>query len=164
MRVQNKKLVTICCIGLIAVSMSACSPKGKLTNLVQGEESAVEVFNPPNYTLEQQLLASGKPTSSATTTKEMFGFQTDLLVDGRETSEFKREEEIDFSGNYTDMEGIITFRGNNYRNSAVFGTANIVEKKFDRSKTWSIDTGKLKKTVSNGYWLDRSTADRSLER
>lgn len=153
MRVQNKKLVTICSIGLFAISMSACSPKGKLTNLVIGEESAVEVFNPPNYTLEQQLLLSGRPTSSTTTAQELFGFQTDLLVDGQQISDFKREEEIDFSGDYTDMEGIITFRGNNYRNSAVFGTANIVEKKFDRSKTWSIDTGKLKKTVSDGYWL-----------
>ncbi|HCL02657.1 MAG TPA: pyrrolo-quinoline quinone [Lachnoclostridium phytofermentans] len=150
---RNKKLVAMCCIGLLAISMSACSSKGKLTNLTYGEESAVEVFNPPNYSLEQKLLVSGKPTSSATTKQELFGFQSDLMVDDQIISDYKRDETIDFSGNYTDMEGVITFRGNNYRNSAVFGTANIVDKKFDRSKTWSIDTGKLKKTVAKGYWL-----------
>ncbi|WP_242657941.1 outer membrane protein assembly factor BamB family protein [Lachnoclostridium phytofermentans] len=115
----------------------------------------VEVFNIPNYTLEQKLLESGKPMTSDTTRQELFGFQSDLMVDDQIISDYMRDEVIDFSGgNYTAMEGIITFRGNNYRNSAVFGTAHIVDKKFDRSKTWNIDTGKLKKTVSSkGYWL-----------
>ena len=153
MRVQNKKLVTICCVGLLTVGLTACGSKGNLTNLSVGEESAVEVFNPPNYTIEQQLLTSGVPTSSSSTRQELFGFQSDLLVNGEMVTDFQREETIDFTGNYTEMEGIITFRGNNFRNSAVYGIADIAEKKFDRTKTWSVNTGKLKKTVSKGYWL-----------
>ncbi|UZQ86601.1 hypothetical protein ODU73_001059 [Thermoclostridium stercorarium] len=30
--------------------------------------------------------------------------------------------------NYTDVEGITTFRGNHYRNSAAYGTRNVIEK------------------------------------
>lgn len=35
-----------------------------------------------------------------------------------------------FQNKYTDLEGVITFRGNNYRSSASFGISNIKEKKL----------------------------------
>lgn len=49
---------------------------------------------------------------------------------------------------YSLVEGITTFRGNNYRNSASYGTADIVEKKLEI--VWSQDTGAI--SGLNSYW------------
>ena len=46
------------------------------------------------------------------------------------------------------MEGIITFRGNNHRDSAAYGTASVSEKKL--SKAWSVDTGELPRSDVGG--------------
>ena len=48
------------------------------------------------------------------------------------------------------LEGVITFRGDNYRLNPSYGTADIVEKTLE--KTWNIKTGRLRKTISSGYW------------
>lgn len=35
---------------------------------------------------------------------------------------------LDFSGTYSDIEGVLTFRGNNFRTAPAYGTVNIVDK------------------------------------
>ena len=53
------------------------------------------------------------------------------------------EEEIDFldGDQYTDVQGIITFRGNNFRDGGSYGYAELKDYKF--SKSWSYNTGSL---------------------
>ena len=49
---------------------------------------------------------------------------------------------------YSQLEGITAFRGNNYRNSASWGTADVVEKKLEI--VWSQDTGAI--AAANSFW------------
>ncbi|MBQ9119908.1 MAG: PQQ-like beta-propeller repeat protein [Lachnospiraceae bacterium] len=103
----------------------------------------------------QKLLETGVPTSVSATEASLFGLQSALMVDDMVLeSTFSREDRITFGtgAEYTALEGVITFRGNNYRNSAVFGTADLKELKFDTKNSWTAKTGKLKKTVKSGYW------------
>lgn len=55
---------------------------------------------------------------------------------------------ICFSDQYSTHCGIITFRGDYHRSGANYGFANgtILE------QIWSIDIGKMKKTISDGFW------------
>ena len=62
---------------------------------------------------------------------------------------------IDFGlpEDYTDVNGIITFRGNNFRNNPTYGLANMTE--FSINKLWTRETGTLEyegKTWSGSGW------------
>lgn len=56
---------------------------------------------------------------------------------------FQRETPSDFGfgSDYTDIPGVLAFRGNNFRDTASFGYANIVNQSF--SRVWSRQTGSL---------------------
>ena len=58
-------------------------------------------------------------------------------------SEYTADEEITFGmpNAYTDMQGIITFRGDNFRNNPAYGYANLTTNTL--SNVWSKDTGAL---------------------
>ncbi len=49
---------------------------------------------------------------------------------------------------YTDVPGVLTFRGNNYRNGGAYGTANVREKKLEI--VWSKEIGEIRGDGS--YW------------
>ncbi len=53
-----------------------------------------------------------------------FGLQTEMELGGSPVDSYSRAKPIFFGegGSYTDAEGIITFRGNNFRDSASYGT------------------------------------------
>jgi len=51
---------------------------------------------------------------------------------------------------YTALEGIITFRGNNYRSGANYGTANVKTAKLE--VVWSVPTGAIAKATGTGSW------------
>jgi len=49
---------------------------------------------------------------------------------------------------YTGVEGVTTFRGNHYRNSAAFGTRKVTEKKLEL--VWTKDIGSV--SANGSYW------------
>ena len=76
---------------------------------------------------------------------------TAIMADGQIVDSYVFPETIDFSFGdvYSELEGITAFRGNNFRDCASYGTADIVNAKFGR--TWSSGTGSL--TAPDGaYW------------
>lgn len=83
---------------------------------------------------------------------------TDIMVDGNIVESYSNPDPIDFGlgEDYTDVEGIVTFRGNNFRDSPTYGTANIVNKKFDQNP-WNQSTGALTapdgETWSGSGWV-----------
>ena len=93
------------------------------------------------------------PAAVDSTKPSVLGFETEVQVDGTLAENFARSAEISFgkSDTYTELEGITTFRGNNFRDTASYGTANITEKKFD-TDYWTVSTGSLKKTTGSGAW------------
>lgn len=70
---------------------------------------------------------------------------TGIQVDGStlDTYNAGENETIDFGmpEDYTALEGVISFRGNNFRDSASYGYANLTEKAF--GGTWSVTTSAL---------------------
>lgn len=93
-----------------------------------------------------------EPHSVDSTAEANFLQSTDIMVDGEM---FEGEYEDDtgiyfgYPEEYSSLPGVITFRGNNFRDSASYGTANITQKKFGGS--WTAGTGSL--TAPNGtFW------------
>ena len=127
--------------GLLTLSLLAgCGGRGSLSKPVAGDDAA-PVFNQMLLNDYQKLLTTGIPTSVSATEAKAFGFHTALMVnDMVQEGSFSREVPITFENgaSYTTLSGIVTFRGNNYRSSASYGTASIFDKKFDSKKSWSL--------------------------
>ncbi len=66
-----------------------------------------------------------------------WGITWEIISGGTIVDSYQREEAISFgkAEDYFALPGIATFRGNNFRNSAVYGTANVVSQTL--SKKWS---------------------------
>lgn len=92
----------------------------------------------------QRALLDFNPRAITETAPENFIRSTAVQVDGQELPSgqpYEAAETIDFSygENYTDVDGIVTFRGNNFRNSGSFGYANMEKYRF--ADAWNIATG-----------------------
>ena len=94
---------------------------------------------------------SDTPYATENTKPENMGFVTKLELNGTAVDSFSRTEKIDFSGDYTALEGLITFRGSNLRNASSYGTAKIIKEQLN-ADFWSYKTGKLPKGYTDGYW------------
>ncbi len=86
------------------------------------------------------------------TTPEAFGITSGIFVNGEKVDSYTRPEPISFGTGeeYTDIEGIITFRGNSYREGASYGTADVTEEKLEA--VWNVPTGSVTKGGGSGYW------------
>ena len=134
-----------------------CAALGLLTGCMDvisepNEGDAVApVLNTMELTTEQKLLETGISVPVSQTMPSRFGFVTKLMVNQVEVDAFVRQDEIHFDGNhYTELEGIITFRGDNYRSTAAYGIADM--ESYSLKKAWSVNTGELKKTTGKGEW------------
>lgn len=96
------------------------------------------------WTAEQRLraysLASTDPSNSE------FGLEYGVYVDYERADGYARAEQMTFGlgSEYTELEGVITFRGNNFRENAAYGTAELSEKRFEvmwKNRIGSIDSG-----------------------
>lgn len=79
-----------------------------------------------------------------------FGFQTSLMINGQETNTFDRGKDMRFGDDksFTTLPGIITFGGNNYRNTFTYGTQTVTNKTLTR--IWEKEIGSL--NTSMGTW------------
>lgn len=93
-----------------------------------------------------------EPYATENTDPEKLGIVTELERDGEPIETFERAEKIYFDPeeSYSQYEGIVTFRGDNFRSGAAYGVADALNKRLEVK--WSIDTGKLKKGYGSGYW------------
>lgn len=139
-------------IGLISVTaMLSFAGCGRALSKPKKGDSVAPTLNTATLTTEQKLLETGKCVAVETTKPSRWDFETHLNVNGIDVDSFYRQDEIHFDGrNYSDLKGILTFRGDNYRSGGSYGVANMTSYKL--SKTWNITTGALKKTVKKGEW------------
>lgn len=99
------------------------------------------------------------PYHTEETDPEKYVYKLGVNVDGTTLGKdeiYEAEEIIDFlpGDEYTDMEGIITFRGNNFRDDAAYGYAELKDYKF--GNYWSVNTGSLTyngETWSGSGWV-----------
>ena len=75
----------------------------------------------------------------------------EINVNGSFVSSFQREQNISFGlgDSYFALPGVAGFRGNNYRDSATYGTVNVTNKKL--TEVWKREISALPK-ASSGSW------------
>lgn len=119
------------------------------------ESPAVTVQPTPTPTPEPTPTPVGlpdfKPHSVDGTEPERLISSTAIMVDGEVVEEYESDYEINFDlpERYTELEGIVTFRGDNFRSGVAYGTASVSSKTL--TKVWSKSTSGL--SDSDGiYW------------
>lgn len=126
---------------LIAVLVSCNSAEDPAKTTETTTEPTTVVTEPP---------VVYKPGMTAQTTPANWGITWEIFQGNQAISNYDRADRISFGDprDYFALPGISTFRGNNYRDSAVYGTADIVQKNM--SIAWETPTGKLPGTTWSG--------------
>lgn len=80
---------------------------------------------------------------------------SEVQVDGNNVADYRAESEITFGlgDAYSDLAGVLTFRGNNFRDSAAYGYAEMTE--YTMNEVWTQRTGGLTykgKTWTGSGW------------
>lgn len=72
-----------------------------------------------------------------------FNFKWDIIKGKEKVEKYQSKYPISFgsSSEYNKIEGVTTFRGNNYRNSASYGYVDVKEEKLE--KVWSVNVGHI---------------------
>ena len=88
------------------------------------------------------------PEKTTLTDPVNWGISWEIYQDGTKVDSYRRSEPICFGEpeDYFALPGITTFRGNNYRNEATYGTAAVSAQTL--AEVWSVDTG----TLTGGVW------------
>ena len=83
------------------------------------------------------------PAKSESSDPANFGIEWEIIENGSIVDSYTRAEPISFGdpGDYFALPGISTFRGNNYRNNATYGTATVTSGTL--TKVWSHGIGRL---------------------
>lgn len=109
----------------------------------------------PTPTPAPSLSADLKPQAVAgKTDPATFGFEWDIMVGSEEVESYQRADSISFGAGdeYTALEGVITFRGNNYRDAASWGTADITNGKLEKVRVKQTGTMGTKKSWGGMGW------------
>lgn len=91
------------------------------------------------------------PQMSDSSNPEHLGIKWEIAAGDKKVDSFQRSESISFGApdDYFALPGIATFRGNNFRNSASYGTANVTENTL--TQLWSRGTGTLNGWPGSGW-------------
>ena len=169
------KFVIILVLFIIALTLGIlvlCNLGDDGSSVVEGETEKTGIIDSifgtqtpePTQTVEPEVVATPEPTPTPLpefspyavdgTKPSDFGMETEIEVNGTVVSSYQREETIDFGdgSDYTELEGVITFRGNNFRDNPAYGTATIVEKTLDDANAWVVSTGSVPKVYGSGAW------------
>lgn len=105
---------------------------------VKESEDLVEMEETKEVAFESHCVDSTKPENLIS--------YTNIEVDGNQLeniSDYQPDGDIQFNvgEDYTDVDGIVTFRGNSFRDNPTYGYANMTNYKLNDK--WSADTGSL---------------------
>ncbi len=144
------------CLGAYRQMITPTQQPTESTGASQTETATAEPTDPPTDppteppTEPQPTLSVGQVSDSD---PENWGVKWEIVQDGEIVKAFDRKEPIAFGNplrnEYFALPGIATFRGNNYRTGAVYGTANIVNNTM--TTVWEKDIHSLSRP-SGGYW------------
>ena len=119
---------------------------------VQQETDAAEIAEQTENTyIPTELPSNLAPTAMSQSELSARGFVSEIMLRRTAVESFTREQPISFGNDkeYTDIVGITTFGGNNYRNTFTCGTQYVNEKRLTR--VWEIPTGSFA-SEQNGVW------------
>ena len=158
-RISAKTIAGIVILALLLAVLVFVVMRGVAANKALGEAkqepavtAAVSTPTPtPEPTPTPVGLSGFKPHSVDGTEPERLISSTAIMVDGEIVEEYESDYEINFDlpERYTELEGVITFRGDNYRTGAAYGTAEVSGKTL--TKLWTKSTSGLSDTDGT-YW------------
>ena len=104
-----------------------------------GAATAPAATATPVSTVGPGLRSAGEVVSPPS----QFGLESIAVQNGERVDAYARTPEIHMglSGEYTDVEGVTTFRGNNYRDSAAYG--NIPDDPEELEIVWSVAVSQI---------------------
>jgi len=143
---KNLDTVTLVIYGLAAVLLlsallGSCSGSKNEEIPEETEPVETEATEPP---------AVFAPMNTADTDPDNWGIRWEIFQNNTLLHSYTRENVINFGEpeDYFSLPGIAAFRGNNYRNSATYGTADVTEKTL--TTAWTVQTSTLEGTSWSG--------------
>lgn len=161
---ERKKLTAKTIIGIVILALLLVVLVYVVIQGVKANKELAEIKEtPPVETVEPTPTPTPEPTPTPVglpdfephcvdgTEPERLITTTAIMVDGEVVEEYESQYEINFDlpERYTELEGIITFRGDNFRTGAAYGTATVTSKTL--SKAWTQSTSGLSDT-DGIYW------------
>jgi outer membrane protein assembly factor BamB len=148
-RRRRKKAVLGLWIALAAMAVIAAAYYLVITDMISKKDDGEEGTRPTGTPVEED--GGLKPDYLDATNPFNFGFRSDIMSGDKEVDDYFRSPGVSFPSaeDYTDMKGILTFRGNNYRNAPNFGTATVEDKKLEIA--WRVDTGSIGRWAGSGW-------------
>lgn len=121
-------------------------PSQKPSESTNPDELMISWKNPASF-ISEKVLSDGSKQKSY---KDGGKIQYWALVNNKTVKDYKQQYNVAFgsSGMYSLLEGVTTFRGNNYRNAPSWGTRNVKDKKLEI--IWTHDIGAV--SGVNSYW------------
>jgi outer membrane protein assembly factor BamB len=148
-RIMMRWLVLLACLAIVAlvvlIAVRSCGDgtggTGGDAQPGSGESTTTTI---PVVTMTVAAAADTGPAA--------LNLSTGTYVNGQKVASFTRADPIDFGPgkDYTALQGIITFRGNNYRDSPAYGTADVTLGKL--TLEWSVPSGSITKGGGTGSW------------
>lgn len=161
-RINYGRLFLLLALFIAVIAMSVLLIKSCVADNAEGEQTPgfiSNLFNKETPAPEPTATPEPTPTPVPTfnpravpgTNPSDFGLEEAIEVGGAQTASYTRSEPIDFyEGNkYTELEGVISFRGNNFRDSAAYGTVNL---SGTGKAPWTFSVGSLSKMYGSGSW------------
>lgn len=105
----------------------------------------------PTATPDPALPDDVTVTRSDSANPNNYGMSGTISANGNDTTSYTRENKISFGRNldYSTLPGILTFGGNNYRDTFAYGTATVTEKRIRQQ--WSKTIGALGTWSGTGW-------------
>lgn len=150
-----------------AIAMAVLLAKSCVADKLEGEQGGEpdkpgflgSLFNKetpaPVRTPEPEPTPTPVPTFSpgpvAGTNPSDFGLEEAIEANGAQTPSYTRPQPIDFyeGEKYTELPGVISFRGNNFRDGAAYGTVDLTG---SAKEPWTFSVGSLTKMYGQGSW------------
>lgn len=123
--------------GIFFIIQAFTGQPGAPAELTPPATSALQPPESPTPTPEPSLSADLAPHAvEGETDPARFGFETKIMKGDNETDSYRRPDNVYFGAGdeYTALEGVTTFRGNNYRNAPSWDTAAISEGKLEKMR------------------------------
>ena len=151
---KNKKniAVIICCVvSAVAIVWASLSFIGTKNNTPE-IETQINTYVTQNNKPPQKEEYIFKPHYTDSTNPEKYGLKTTIYSGNTKVDSYSSDKfDFGYDKNYTDAEGIITFRGNNFRDGAAYGSASLTNKKFS-SVLWRAHTGSMESGSGYPAW------------
>lgn len=122
--------------------LGACTGPKEPDTAEVPEETLPEATEPP---------VVFQPESTSRTDPAAYNIRWEIFQDGQLRHSYTRENPISFGepGAYSALPGIITFRGDNYRSTTTYGTADVTEETL--SEAWTYGTSALDSWTGSGW-------------